>query len=282
MDRTLTAGAALRRHWPEYLIEGWALGLFMVSAGLATLLVESHSLPVRAALSNADLRRVLIGVAMGLTAILLIYSPWGQRSGAHMNPAVTLTFWLLGKIAAWDAFFYVLAQFLGGTAGVLLVYAAAGQAFAAPEVGFIVTLPGSAGVATAFLAEVLISGLLMFAVLVFANSARYARWTGVCAGVLVAAFITIEAPLSGMSINPARSFASAAVAGQWQYLWIYFAAPPLGMLIAAGVYRLIPTLHAIGCAKLLHPLGVRCIHCGHEPVPAPRAPTPARSTVHEA
>ena len=281
MHRPLTAGVALRRHWPEYLIEGWALGMFMVSAGLATLLLESTSLPLRAMIPSAELRRVLIGLAMGLTAILLIYSRWGQRSGAHMNPAVTLTFLLLGKVAAWDAFFYVLAQFLGAAAGVLLVYAGAGQAFAAPEVDFIVTLPGAAGAGAAFLAEVLISGLLMFTILAVANSARYARWTGVWAGVLVAAFIVFEAPLSGMSMNPARTFASAAVAAEWQDLWIYFAAPPLGMLIAAAWYRLIPTLHTIGCAKLLHPLGVRCIHCGHEPGPALRPTASAGSPIHE-
>ena len=282
MDRTLTTGAALRRHWPEYLIEGGALGLFMVSAGFATLVLESTSLPLRSLIPSADLRRVLIGLAMGLTAILLIYSRWGQRSGAHMNPAVTLTFLLLGKVAAWDALFYALAQFLGGTAGVLLVYMLAGAPFAAPEVDFVVTQPGAAGPGVAFLAEVLISGLLMFTVLGVANSARYARWTGVCAGVLVATFISLEAPLSGMSLNPARSFASAAVAAEWRDLWIYFAAPPLGMAIAAALYRLIPTLHAIGCAKLLHPLGVRCIHCGHEPGPAPRLPAAAGRPGHEA
>ena len=60
-----------------------------------------------------------MGAIMGLTAIGLIYSPWGQQSGAHLNPAVTLTFWRLGKVATWDALFYVLAQFAGGALGVL-------------------------------------------------------------------------------------------------------------------------------------------------------------------
>ena len=105
----------LRAHWPEYLIEGWALGMFMISAGSITTLFDYPGSPVSRALQDSDVQRVLIGACMGLTAIALIYSPWGKRSGAHMNPAVTLTFLRLGHIARWDAFFYIVAQFTGGT-----------------------------------------------------------------------------------------------------------------------------------------------------------------------
>src|SRR5713101_2658420 len=105
-------------HWPEYFIEAWALGMFMVSAGVSTLLLESPASSLHTAIPDAFLRRLLIGAAMGLTAIALIYSPWGRRSGAHMNPAVTLSFLRLGKIAPSDAVFYIFAQFIGGTLGV--------------------------------------------------------------------------------------------------------------------------------------------------------------------
>ena len=117
----------LRRHWPEYLMEGWALGMFMVSAGLFAHAALVSRLAVRAAIPDGMLRRALMGLAMGLTAIAIIYSPWGQRSGAHINPAVTLTFWRLGKVATWDAVFYVAAQFAGGLLGVLLVAGRARQ-----------------------------------------------------------------------------------------------------------------------------------------------------------
>src|SRR6185436_13047471 len=92
----------LRQHWPEYLIEAWALGMFMISAACVTALLEHPASPVHQVIPNAFARRALIGLAMGLTAIALIYSPWGQRSGAHMNPATTLTFLRLGKITLWD------------------------------------------------------------------------------------------------------------------------------------------------------------------------------------
>ncbi|MGH7166316.1 MAG: aquaporin, partial [Nitrospiraceae bacterium] len=105
---------ALARHWPEYLMEAAGLAVFMISAAVFTTVLEHPASPVRQAITDPVLRRALIGLAMGLTAIGIIYSPWGKQSGAHLNPAVTLTFLRLGKIQVADALFYVLAQFAGG------------------------------------------------------------------------------------------------------------------------------------------------------------------------
>jgi aquaporin Z len=195
---------------------------------------------------------------MGVTAIALIYSPWGKRSGAHMNPAVTLTFWRLGRMKGADALFYAAAQFAGGMLGVLLVHRVFGERFAAPPVAFVATQP-SHGPALAFVAELVISCGLMATVLAFTSRARLAPFTGLAAGALVALYIALEAPFSGMSMNPARSFASAAPAGLWDALWIYFVAPPLGMLGAAALHARFGAQPA--CAKLQHARGVRCIHC---------------------
>src|SRR5271165_6329401 len=85
--------------WPEYLMEAAGLGLFMISACAFTVLLEHPMSPVRQAIENGTLRRVLIGIAMGLTAIGIICSPWGKQSGAHLNPSVTLAFLSLGKVA---------------------------------------------------------------------------------------------------------------------------------------------------------------------------------------
>ena len=256
---------ALRRNWPEYLIEGWALGSFMISAGIVATLLGAPASPLQRAIAAPFLRNAVAGIAMGLTAIALIHSPWGKRSGAHMNPAVTLAYLRLGKIKTWDALFFIVAQTLGGTAGVLLVVAAAGRAFSDPPVSYAATLPGPGGAGVAFAAELVISLGLMLSVLTLAASARFARFTGLAAGCLVATYITFESPLSGMSMNPARSFASAAPGMQWQHFWIYVTAPLLGMLTAAQLFLALGGMRRALCAKLLHPLGVRCIHCGYEP-----------------
>lgn len=256
---------ALRAHWPEYLIEGWALGSFMIAAGIVATALGSRTSSLSGALVNPLLRNVIAGVAMGLTAILLIHSPWGKRSGAHMNPAVTLTFLRLGKTSGWDALFYIVAQIAGGTAGVLIVAALLGHAFTDAPVRYAATMPGSGGAAVAFVAEMLISGVLMFVILSLSGTQRLARLTGVAAGLLVALYISFESPLSGMSMNPARTFASAAPAMQWEHYWIYVFAPLIGMLAAAQIFLAIRGARRLACAKLLHTPDQRCIHCGFEP-----------------
>ena len=256
--------AALRRHWPEYLIEAAGLGLFMISAGgFGTLLFHPGSPAVRI-LPDPLARRAVMGTLMGLTSIGLIYSPWGRQSGAHFNPAVTLAFLRLGKVAPWDALFYVTAQVAGALVGVLIVLLVAGSAFAEPPVAFVATVPGSSGVVVALIAETAISMGLMLAVLFVSNTRHLMRLTGVCAGLLVALYITFETPLSGMSMNPARSLASALPADVWQGLWVYFAGPPLGMLLAVELYRRVPGAPPVRCAKLDHHTNRRCIfRCGY-------------------
>lgn len=270
--RTEIAGliAALIRHWPEYLMEGACLGLFMVSACSFTVLLQHPDSILRQLIPSAFTRRVLTGLAMGLTAVALIYSPWGKQSGAHLNPSITLTFFRLGKVEPWDALFYIVAQFLGGSLGVLLSAWTWGEAIAHENVRYAATLPGGNGTAIAFVAELVISFLMMAMVLNVSNSARVARFTGVIAGALVATYITIESPLSGMSMSPARTLASALPGRVWNALWIYFTAPPLGMLLAAEVYLRLRGKHAVFCAKLHHDNHKRCIfHCNYRALVAP-------------
>jgi aquaporin Z len=246
---------AFREHWPEYLLEGLGLALFMVSAvGFAVLLFHPGS-PLGP--GDPRLRRVGMGVAMGLTAIVLVYSPIGRRSGGHFNPAVTLAFLRLERISGADAAWYVLFQTVGGVTGVVLAARLVGDAIGHAAVNYVVTVPGMAGTGAAFGAEVAISGVLMTVVLATSNHAQLSRFTGLFAGALVATFITLEAPLSGMSMNPARTLASALPAGVWTSLWIYVVAPVVGMLAAVQLYA--RHHRPVHCAKLYHPRGVRCI-----------------------
>ncbi len=257
----MTMREALRLHWPEYLMEAAELGLFMISAGLLGVLLEYPGSPVHQAVPNSMLRRVLMGMAMGATAIAIIYSPWGKQSGAHFNPSVTLMFFRLGKVRGWDALFYVVAQFIGGLIGILLVATVLWAMLAHPAVNFVATVPGSHGALVAWVAEAVITFILMFMIL-RVTSGRLARYTGVFAGMLVATYIALESPISGMSMNPARSFASAVPAHLLSTLWIYFTAPLLGMLLAAELYVRLMGRSQVACAKLHHQNDKRCIHCG--------------------
>ena len=242
------------------LLDGALLGVFMLSAGLFGALLEAANSPVHEAIDAPLLRRALMGLAMGGTAVLLIRSPLGQRSGAHMNPATTFTFWRLGRVPAAVAVSYVLAQFAGGALGILLA-AWLVPAVATPEVHYVVTRPGAFGLTAAFAAEVAMTFVLMSVVLRVSQSRRWNRHTASFAGGLVALYITFEAPISGMSMNPARTFASAFAARDFTAFWLYLAAPLLGMSLAAELF--VRRGRRTHCAKLHHANETACpFRCG--------------------
>ena len=253
---------SVKAHWREYCMEAALLGVFMISACSFGALYEFPASPIHKAIASGFLRRSLMGLSMGATAIAIIYSPWGKQSGAHINPSVTLTFFRLGKVKAWDAFFYVLAQFAGAVLGVALVAQLLGRELADPAVHYVVTVPGQYGVGVALLSEFLIAAGMMSLVLHFSNHHELSSYTGLFAGSLVALYITFEAPFSGMSINPARTLGSALPSGILTGLWIYMTAPPLGMLAAAEFYLWRKGRQAVKCCKLHHNNLKRCIFCG--------------------
>jgi aquaporin Z len=283
----MTPAARLRAHVPEYLAEAAGLGLFMIAASLFASLLEHPASPVRQTLGDPILRRLLMGLAMGATAVALIYSPIGARSGAHINPATTFTFWRLGRLHGADAAAYIAAQFAGAGAGMLASASLFRAWIDAPQVHYVATVPGPWGQLAAFGAEVLITFVMMSTVLRVSNHATLSRYTGLFAGGLVALYITVEAPVSGMSLNPARSFAPALLAAETDSLWIYFGAPPLGMLLAAEAYVRTRGLDAVFCAKLHHHTAARCIfHCRFDELSSasarglgPRASTCGREPV---
>lgn len=234
-----------------FALDGALLGAFMVSACVSVTLVEHPVSPLAAFVAPGIARRALVGLAMGLTALGLIYSPWGKRSGALMNPAMTLCFVRLGKLTPRDASGYVVAQFLGGALGVGAARLALGSALAHPAVNFVVTAPGPYGDGVAWCAEFAIAFVLVGVVVAVNATPRWSRFGGVFAAALVALYITFEAPLSGMSLNPARSLASAVVARSYHGLWIYLTAPVLGMLASVELARLVRRGKP-PCGKLSH------------------------------
>ena len=127
---------------------------------------------------------------------------------------------------------------------------------------YALTLPGPAGVAVAVGAEIFISFVTLSILLAVSGSPSTMRFTGLAAGLIVLLNIAFEAPLSGMSMNPARSLGPALVAGEFSHLWIYLLAPPVGMWLAAGLYRIRTSRgRSSGCAKFNHSSRVTCIFC---------------------
>lgn len=230
--------SAFRRHCPHYAAEAAGLAFFVTCAGILTILVEHPASPLAGwAPATPMARRVLLGVGMGLVIVLIVYSPWGKRSGAHINPAVTLAFWQLGKMRTTDAVWYVLAQVLGACGAALLLRTVAGPWYAHPAVRFTVTEPKPGGQWLAFGAEFGISFLLMVVLLYALHSRQLKQWAGWLVGLLLALYIIFETPYSGMSLNPARSLGTALAAGRYYGLWVYWMAPPLAMWLATVLFR---------------------------------------------
>ena len=228
---------AFSHHWSRYLMEGAELGIFMTVALYLTIALEHPGTPLRRAIKSGLLRRFILGLGIGLTVMVLIYCPWGRQSGAQFNPAVTLARLSIDRIEPWDAFFYIIAQFIGGW--LLLVLAGIPLKMLAnhEKVKWVITEPKEMGTAAAFIAEFLISFLILFSLLLVIHFPSLEWWIGVVAGLHLCAFITFEAPFSGMSLNPARSVASALPAQSWKAMWVYFVAPPLAMFLAAQLCR---------------------------------------------
>jgi aquaporin Z len=266
-ERSSYASDCLRLHWPEYLMEAAEAGLYLFSVcTFATLLWHPKS-PIHRYLPSQAVRRMLMGSAISATIIAIVLSPWGKQSGAHFNPAVTFTFYRLRKMALWDVVFYCTAQLFGAVAGIALTSLLLQGAPGHKAVHYAATVPGMYGDAVAFIAELVISFTLMSAILFASNHRILAPYTHYLAAIMVGAYIAFESPLSGTSANSARTFGPAAYAGYWNTLWIYFIAPPMGMLAGAEMFLAVRRGKSPYCAKLHHHNNKRCIfsHSGADP-----------------
>jgi aquaporin Z len=266
-----SAIGALRRNWRVYLMESAGLAFFMIPAATMTLALFHPAALLHRLIPSSLGRHALLGLVLGLVVLFIVYNPWGRRSGAHVNPGITLVFLRLGRIEPWDACFYIVAQFLGGIAAAFAMRLILGDAFAHPDVMYATTRPGPAGTMAAFAAELIISFILMFAILVAVHTRRLEPYTGVIVSALIAIYLTIETPLSGMSLNPARSFGSALAGNVWTGLWLYFVAPPIGMLLACEVWLRVRTWLRRRCSRKAEPGWLHFLCEEHEP---PTYPVP--------
>jgi aquaporin Z len=225
-------------HWPEYGAE--LLGTaFLVFAGVSAVVFDfGNGSPLAHVLPDTSVRRLITGLLFAGSGSLVAISPLGKLSGGHINPAVTLAFWVQGKMHHLDLGGYILGQVLGAIVGTLLVALVWGGH--AASVGYGTTVPGAAyPLWIVFLAEVSLTFLLVFSIFLFVSSHRLMRWTPLMVWILVAVMVWLEAPISGTSLNPARSFGPALVSWIWNDHWLYWIAPSLGALLAVGAFRLL-------------------------------------------
>jgi aquaporin Z len=260
----------MKDHWPEYLAEFFGTALMMMIGVGAIVLMWSSTSVMPELIPSEALRRLITGTLFAGGATAVVLSPLGQRSGGHINPAVTFAFWWKDQVTTPDAICYVVAQVLGACLGVLVIALTCGEAAQSVQLG--ITLPGAGYTAgAAFVAEIIITFLLVFLILYCVNNSKLASRTPWLAGSLVAFLVLVEAPVSGTSLNPARSFAPALLTGNFEFNWIYWIAPMLGALAAVLVFAyLFESKRNSGCAKLYHTERYRCIftQCVHTVIPA--------------
>ena len=230
---------ALRRNWRHYLVEAAGPMAFLTVSSLASVAFHHPDSAVARALGPARIQRIGVGLALALLVAAMAYSPLGKRSGAHFNPAVTLGFWQLGHIGTADALWYVLAQFSGALLAGFGMFWLLKPWFSHPDIHYNTTRPIEAdyGWGLALGAELLISAGLMLILLWALHSPKRKQWAGALVGLTLAVFVVVEAPLSGMSLNPARTLGMDVAAGVGPHLWLYFLGPLLAMWLTAELYR---------------------------------------------
>ncbi|MFO1519995.1 MAG: aquaporin [bacterium] len=206
----------MKRYWAELF------GTFcLVFAGTGAIIVNQAT--------GGAVSHVGVAITFGLVVMAMIYS-LGDVSGAHFNPAVTFGFWAARRLPGRDVFPYVSAQILGAVVASLLLR------FIFPENPTLGTTLPQRGIFPSFVLEVLMTLILMFVILSVSTGAKE---KGITAGAAIGSVVALAAlfggPISGASMNPARSLGPAWVSGHFEFLWIYLLAPLVGSALAVWV-----------------------------------------------
>lgn len=228
--------AAFRKNYIHYLQEALGLGIFMISACFFGAMLFSEKSSWYHLLESDTQRNLLMGVAMGGTALFIFYSPLTAGSGAHINPAVTITFLRTNKLCIYDSLFFVVFQIAGGILAVVLMQLLMGELLTHTPVSSVVTVPGKYGATTAAITEFIIAFITMSMVLFTSHHKHLKNYTRIFAGCLVCTWVIVAGPISGFGMNPARSLASAIPANIWTAFWIYLLMPFAGMLLASELF----------------------------------------------
>ncbi len=216
--------------WPLLASEMLGTALLVLVGLSVVILMFGDGSPIIRLMPSDAVRRLVTGFLFGSTGALIALSPIGRESGAHINPVVTLGFWLAGKLNARIAVGYVLAQLAGACVGALplLAWGPMGR-----SVAFGATLPGNdVPIGVVLLGEAMTTFALIAGLCVFLGFRRLRPFTPAMFPFLYAFMVWAEAPISGTSTNPARSLGPAVISGEWQGWWIYWVGPVTGTLAA--------------------------------------------------
>ena len=231
-----------------YLSEAAGTALLVLGGLSVVIFMFGAGSPMERLLPSVDLRRTLTGFLFGCIGGSIALSQVGKVSGAHINPAVTLGFWLMQKLDARTTLGYMCAQLAGAALGSLplLAWGAMGR-----SVDFGATVPGE-GYTTmdALLGEMVTTFALVAGLCIFIGFRELRRFTPFLMPPLYAVMVPLEAALSGTSTNPARTFGPALISGRWDGWWIYWVGPLAGMVAAIVVCSSLA--RRIEVAKLYH------------------------------
>jgi aquaporin Z len=237
-------------HWVEWGCELVGTALLLIG-GLSAICVDFGSgSAVARLLPDHSARLALTGLLFSGTGALVTISPIGRRSGAHLNPAVTLAFWATRRVHHHDVTGYVIAQCIGALVGTAVVRALWGPTAVGVHLG--VTQPGNGiGAAGAAGVEALMTAALIATILLMVSSRATAPWTPLAVWIVVAALVWQGAPWTGTSLNPARSLAPALLLPELRALWAYLVGPLLGALLAVALVTVLPGVEPL-TAKLYY------------------------------